>query len=94
VTHSTAHGGNATGAFDLVIPSLPGYGFSGTPTTTGWKPTRITRAWVVLITKVLGIVFSGFFDPCLNRGSLPLVFGIGKQIFRHRIVVESQPIEC
>ena len=41
----TAHGGSAADAFDLVIPSMPGYGFSGKPTTPGWDPARIARAW-------------------------------------------------
>ena len=46
LTNPTAHGGSASDAFHLVIPSLPGYGFSGKPTTTGWGPDRIARAWV------------------------------------------------
>ncbi len=52
LTHPTAHGGNAADAFDVVIPSLPGYGFSGKPTTTGWDPIRIARAWVVLMKRL------------------------------------------
>src|SRR5438094_4469332 len=48
LTNPTAHGASASDAFDLVIPSLPGYGFSGKPTTTGWDPVRIARAWIVL----------------------------------------------
>ena len=47
LTNPTAHGGSASDAFDVVIPSLPGYGFSGKPTTTGWDPIRIARAWTV-----------------------------------------------
>jgi pimeloyl-ACP methyl ester carboxylesterase len=47
LTNPTAHGGRAEASFDIVIPSLPGYGFSGKPTTTGWDPARIARAWVV-----------------------------------------------
>jgi hypothetical protein len=43
----TAHGASASDAFHLVIPSMPGYGFSGKPTQTGWDPVRIGRAWVV-----------------------------------------------
>ena len=46
LTNPTAHGGSASDAFHLVIPSMPGYGFSGKPTTTGWGPERIARAWV------------------------------------------------
>jgi pimeloyl-ACP methyl ester carboxylesterase len=49
LTNPTAHGGNASDAFDVVIPSLPGHGFSGKPTELGWDPIRIARAWVVLM---------------------------------------------
>src|SRR6478672_3901690 len=45
LTNPTAHGASAADAFDLVIPSMPGYGFSGKPTTTGWEPARMARAW-------------------------------------------------
>ena len=52
LTDPTAHGGDAADAFDVVIPSLPGYGFSGKPTTTGWNPDRIARAWAVLMERL------------------------------------------
>ena len=52
LTDPTANGGNASDAFDLVIPSLPGYGFSGKPTTTGWDPARIARAWITLMKRL------------------------------------------
>jgi pimeloyl-ACP methyl ester carboxylesterase len=52
LTNPTAHGGTAADAFDVVIPSLPGYGFSGKPTATGWDPIRIARAWVVLMERL------------------------------------------
>ncbi|WP_246208375.1 epoxide hydrolase family protein [Bradyrhizobium rifense] len=52
LTNPTAHGGSAEDAFHLVIPSMPGYGFSGKPTTTGWDPQRIARAWVVLMKRL------------------------------------------
>jgi pimeloyl-ACP methyl ester carboxylesterase len=52
LTNPTAHGGSAKDAFHLVIPSLPGYGFSGKPTTTGWDPIRIARAWIVLMKRL------------------------------------------
>ena len=52
LTNPTAHGGSAPDAFDLVIPSMPGYGFSGKPTTTGWDPQRIARAWIVLMKRL------------------------------------------
>jgi len=52
LTDPTAYGGRAEDAFDVVIPSLPGYGFSGKPTVTGWDPARIARAWAVLMTRL------------------------------------------
>jgi pimeloyl-ACP methyl ester carboxylesterase len=52
LTNPTAHGGSASDAFDVVIPSLPGYGFSGKPTTTGWDPVHIARAWTVLMKRL------------------------------------------
>jgi len=52
LTNPTAHGGNASDAFDIVIPSLPGYGFSGKPTELGWDPIRIARAWIVLMKRL------------------------------------------
>jgi pimeloyl-ACP methyl ester carboxylesterase len=52
LTEPTAHGGSAQDAFDVVIPSLPGYGFSGKPTGTGWDPDRIARAWAELMKRL------------------------------------------
>src|SRR6202035_2464521 len=52
LTNPTAAGASAADAFDLVIPSMPGYGFSGKPTTTGWDPAHIARAWVVLMKRL------------------------------------------
>jgi pimeloyl-ACP methyl ester carboxylesterase len=52
LTNPTAHGGSASDAFHLVIPSMPGYGFSGKPTTTGWGPERIARAWTTLMRRL------------------------------------------
>jgi pimeloyl-ACP methyl ester carboxylesterase len=52
LTNPTAHGGSAADAFDVVIPSLPGHGFSGKPTTLGWDPIRIARAWIVLMKRL------------------------------------------
>ncbi|HEY6597445.1 MAG TPA: epoxide hydrolase [Asanoa sp.] len=49
LTDPTAHGGRAEDAFDLVLPSLPGYGFSGEPTEIGWDPGRVARAWAELM---------------------------------------------
>ena len=52
LTNPTAHGASASDAFHLVIPSLPGHGFSAKPTSTGWDPARIARAWVVLMKRL------------------------------------------
>jgi pimeloyl-ACP methyl ester carboxylesterase len=52
LTDPTAYGGKAEDAFDVVIPSLPGYGFSAKPSTTGWEPIRIARAWIVLMKRL------------------------------------------
>src|SRR2546426_6155741 len=49
LTDPTALGGDASDAFDLVLPSLPGFGFSGQPTELGWDPGRTARAWAVLM---------------------------------------------
>jgi pimeloyl-ACP methyl ester carboxylesterase len=52
LANPTAHGGDASDAFHLVIPSMPGYGFSGKPTTTGWDPVRIARASIELMKRL------------------------------------------
>jgi pimeloyl-ACP methyl ester carboxylesterase len=52
LTNPTSHGGGAADAFHVVIPSMPGYGFSGKPTETGWGPERIARAWDVLVKRL------------------------------------------
>ncbi|MEU5726192.1 epoxide hydrolase family protein [Micromonospora sp. NPDC047738] len=52
LTDPTAHGASASDAFHLVIPSLPGYGFSGKPTTPGWGPEHIARAWIELMKRL------------------------------------------
>ena len=52
LTDPTAHGGSAADAFHVVIPSMPGYGFSGKPTGTGWGPERMARAWAELMTRL------------------------------------------
>ncbi len=52
LTDPTAYGGRAEDAFDVVIPSIPGYGFSGKPTTTGWDPQHVARAWTVLMRRL------------------------------------------
>ena len=52
LTDPTAHGGRAEDAFDLVLPSMPGYGFSGEPTELGWGPGRIATAWAELMQRL------------------------------------------
>src|SRR2546421_11166241 len=52
LTDPTAHGGRADDAFDLVLPSIPGYGFSGEPTEVGWGPGRIAQAWAELMRRL------------------------------------------
>jgi pimeloyl-ACP methyl ester carboxylesterase len=52
LTNPTAHGGTGADAFDVVIPSIPGYGFSGKPTDAGWDPARIARAWGTLMKRL------------------------------------------
>jgi pimeloyl-ACP methyl ester carboxylesterase len=52
LTNPTAHGGSASDAFHVVMPSLPGYGFSGKPDVTGWGPDRIARAWAMLMERL------------------------------------------
>jgi len=52
LANPTAHGAGASDAFHLVIPSMPGYGFSGKPAATGWDPARVARAWVVLMKRL------------------------------------------
>jgi pimeloyl-ACP methyl ester carboxylesterase len=61
LTDPTAHGGTAEDAFDVVIPSMPGYGFSGKPTSTGWGPEQMARAWAELM-KRLG------YTRCVAQG--------------------------
>ena len=52
LTNPTAHGASASDAFHVVIPSIPGYGYSGKPTTTGWGPAQDARAWVALMKRL------------------------------------------
>nr|WP_294530946.1 epoxide hydrolase family protein [uncultured Rhodopila sp.] len=52
LTNPAAHGGSVSDAFHLVIPSMPGYGYSGKPATTGWDPSRIARAWITLMRRL------------------------------------------
>ena len=52
LTDPTAYGGKAEDAFDVVIPSIPGYGFSGKPDQLGWDPTRVAKAWIILMKRL------------------------------------------
>jgi pimeloyl-ACP methyl ester carboxylesterase len=52
LTEPTTHGASASDAFHMVIPSMPGYGFSGKPTSTGWGPERMGRAWAALMKRL------------------------------------------
>jgi pimeloyl-ACP methyl ester carboxylesterase len=67
LVNPTAHGGTEADAFDVVIPSMPGYGFSGKPTSSGWDPARIARAWVTLMTR-LG--YTGFVAQGTDWGAI------------------------
>ena len=75
LTDPTAHGASATDAFHVVIPSLPGHGFSAKPTTTGWDPVRIARAWVEL----------------MNRLGYSRVRGAGRRLGRGRHPGDGHP---
>jgi len=83
LTDPTAHGGKAEDAFDVVIPSIPGYGFSGRPTELGWDGDRIGRAWDVLM-KRLGYTryvsqggdFGSIVNEAMGRQAPPGLLGI------------------
>ena len=82
LTDPTAHGGNASDAFHLVIPSIPGYGFSGKP-GLGWDPARIARAWVVLMNRLgyarfvaQGGDWGGMITDVMGKQSPPGLLGI------------------
>jgi pimeloyl-ACP methyl ester carboxylesterase len=83
LTNPTAHGGSASDAFHLVIPSIPGFGFSGKPTTSGWDPARIARAWVELM-KRLGYTrfvaqggdWGGMITDVMGKQAPPELLGI------------------
>ena len=83
LTNPTAHDGKASDAFHLVIPSIPGFGFSGKPTTTGWGPEHIARVWVVLM-KRLGYTrfvaqggdWGGMITDAMGKQAPPELLGI------------------
>ncbi len=83
LTDPTAHGASASDAFDLVIPSLPGYGYSAKPTDTGWDPERVARAWVVLMSRLgyprfaaQGGDWGGGIANAMGRQAPPELLGI------------------
>jgi pimeloyl-ACP methyl ester carboxylesterase len=83
LTNPTAHGGSASDAFHLVIPSMAGYGFSGKPTTTGWDPARMARAWVELMKRLgysrfaaQGGDWGGFVTNLMAQQAPPELIGI------------------
>src|SRR6478672_5488739 len=83
LTNPTAHGASASDAFHLVIPSMPGYGFSGKPTTSGWGPERIARAWDVLMKRLgynrfaaQGGDWGGFVTNFMAEQAPPELMGI------------------
>jgi len=83
LTNPTAHGGSASDAFHLVIPSIPGFGFSGKPTAPGWGPERIARAWVVLMKRLgysrfvaQGGDWGGMITDVMGKQAPPELLGI------------------
>ena len=75
LTNPTAHGASASDAFHLVIPSMPGYGFSGKPAATGWGPEHIARAWAELM-KRLGYDRYVAAGRRLGRGKSSMLMGV------------------
>jgi len=83
LTNPTAHGGNESDAFHLVIPSMPGYGFSGKPTSPGWDPAHMARAWVTLMKRLgynrfaaQGGDWGGFVTNVMAEQAPPELIGI------------------
>jgi pimeloyl-ACP methyl ester carboxylesterase len=83
LTNPTAHGGSASDAFHVVIPSMAGYGFSGKPTTPGWDPARMARAWVELMKRIgysrfaaQGGDWGGFVTNLMAQQAPPELIGI------------------
>ena len=83
LTNPTAHGASASDAFHVVIPSMAGYGFSGKPTTPGWDPARMARAWVELMKRLgysrfaaQGGDWGGFVTNLMAQQAPPELIGI------------------
>jgi pimeloyl-ACP methyl ester carboxylesterase len=83
LTNPTAHGGQESDAFHVVVPNMPGYGFSGKPTTSGWDPARIARAWVELMKRLgysrfaaQGGDWGGFVTNLMAEQAPPELIGI------------------
>ena len=88
LTDPTAHGGTAQDAFDVVIPSLPGYGFSGKPAAPGWNPLRVATAWDTLMNRLgygryvaQGGDFGAIITDVMARLGLPALKGIHLNFF-------------
>ncbi len=82
LTNPTAHGASASDAFHLVIPSIPGYGFSARPTTNGWGPDHVARAWVELMKRLgytrfvaAGGDIGGIIDDMMAKQAPPELLG-------------------
>jgi pimeloyl-ACP methyl ester carboxylesterase len=83
LTNPTAYGAGASDAFHVVIPSIPGYGFSGKPTAAGWNPEHIARAWVVLMQRLgytkfvaQGGDWGGHISNVMGEQAAPELLGI------------------
>ena len=93
LTNPTAHGGTAADAFDVVIPSLPGYGYSGKPTAIGWDPIRIAKAWVVLMQRLGYTRFVAQGGDWGNAVTEQMALQQPSGLIRTSLLVLLQPIE-
>ena len=100
LTDPTAHGGSASDAFHVVVPSLPGYGFSGKPQTTGWGPARIGRAWDTLMRRIgytsyvsQGGDWGAIISEVLAREAPPGLLGIAINLMYTRLPEIAQALK-
>src|SRR3954454_6161866 len=100
LTDPPAHGGSAEDAFHLVLPSLPGYGFSGVPTETGWDPPRIAKAWAELMTRLgytryvaQGGDQGAAVTDSMGRLAPQGLLGIHVNLLRTALSGDGQPVE-
>ena len=101
LTDPTAHGGSAADAFHVVIPSLPGYGFSGKPQSTGWGPARIARAWDTLMMRLgytsyvsQGGDWGAIISEVLARQAPPGLLGIAINLMYTRLPEIAQALKA